>query len=79
MLESGDDDEAQTDKSGDESKELARVLYRKKQPLRLLNSVNLACVAGADLKQNAISNIIKFVGLVIIILYYHYYIFDIDN
>ena len=59
MLESGDDEEALADKGFDGNKENSRVLYRKKQPLRLMNNVNVTCVPGTDQKQLAISGIIR--------------------
>lgn len=59
MLESAEDDDAILDKGGDDSKANSKVLYRKKQPLRLLNSVNCTFVTGINQKQNAITSIIK--------------------
>jgi hypothetical protein len=61
MLESGDDEDTMMmDKNlNDDNKTNSRVLYRKKQPLRLLNSVNCSSVTGTDQKQNAITSIIK--------------------
>lgn len=63
MLETGDDEDLPVDKSGEESKGNGKVLYRKKQPLRLLNSVISTCVAGTNQKQNAITGIIKYVEI----------------
>ena len=61
MLESGDEEEVLTDKSFNGNKEAAtKVLYRKKQPLRLLNNVNVTCVPSTDQKQLAVSGIIKY-------------------
>lgn len=60
MLETGDDEDLPIDKGNDESKGNGKVLYRKKQPLRLLNSVISTCVAGTNQKQNAITGIIKY-------------------
>ena len=62
MLETGEDDELPIDKSGgggDDGKTNSKVLYRKKQPLRLLNSVICTLVTGTNQKQNAITGIIK--------------------
>lgn len=61
MLETGEDEDNLISKcSGDdENKNNSKVLYRKKQPLRLLNSVNCTCIDGTALKQNAITAIIK--------------------
>ena len=60
MLESGDDEDTMMDKNiNDDNKSNSRVLYRKKQPLRLLNSVNCTSVTGTNQKQNAITSIIK--------------------
>ena len=59
MLESGEDDDVMIDKGGDDNKSNNRVLYRKKQPLRLLNSVNAISVPGTNQKQIAITRIIK--------------------
>lgn len=59
MLETGDDDDLPIDKGGDDHKANSKVLYRKKQPLRILNSVICTCVAGTNQKQNAITGIIK--------------------
>lgn len=63
MLETGEEDDNLISKSNadDDSKNNSKVLYRKKQPLRLLNSVNCACINGTTLKQNAITAIIKYV------------------
>jgi hypothetical protein len=63
MLETGDDEDLPIDKSGDDSKGNSKVLYRKKQPLRLLNSVISTYVTGTNQKQNAITGIIKYVNL----------------
>ena len=59
MLESGDDEDCLIDKSSDELKGNSKVLYRKKQPLRLLNNISSSYVSGTNQKQNAISGIIK--------------------
>ncbi|XP_046463268.1 sodium leak channel non-selective protein-like isoform X3 [Daphnia pulex] len=59
MLETGDDEDLPIDKSGDDSKGNSKVLYRKKQPLRLLNSVISTYVTGTNQKQNAITGIIN--------------------
>jgi hypothetical protein len=61
MLETGDDEDLPIDKSGDDNKGNSKVLYRKKQPLRLLNSVISTYVTGTNQKQNAITGIIKYV------------------
>lgn len=63
MLETGDDEELQNDKGNEDNKANSKVLYRKKQPLRLLNSVICTCVSGTNQKQNAITGIIKYFKL----------------
>ena len=59
MLEMGEDEDIPTDKGGEDGKSNNKVLYRKKQPLRLLNTVICTCVSGTDQKQSAITGIIK--------------------
>lgn len=62
MLETGDDEDNLVSKSSgdDDNKINSKMLYRKKQPLRLLNSVNCTCINGTVQKQNAITAIIKY-------------------
>ena len=60
MLESADDDDVLIDKGNEDNKNNSRVLYRKKQPIRLLNSVNSTYVTSNNQKQNAITSIIKY-------------------
>ncbi len=61
MLESADDEEVLVAGKpfGGDANGAGCVLYRKKQPLRLLNNVNVTCVPGNHQKQQAISGIIR--------------------
>lgn len=60
MLESGEDEDCLLNKTSDESKGNSTVLYRKKQPLRLLNNISNSYVSGTNQKQYAISGIIEY-------------------
>ena len=71
MLESGEDEDCLINKTSDESKGNSKVLYRKKQPLRLLNNISNSYVSGTNQKQYAISGIIEYQHLLHVLIYWN--------